>query len=64
MAAVTHGGWLASFLSRARPKAGVVRQSSKVYEFTERAYRKNGGVSPELKRVYKAYLDNQKLPSR
>ncbi len=62
MAALTEGGWLARLMPsrRAQTRQARVQQSGKVYEFAERAYRKTGGATPDLKRVYKAYLDNQK----
>lgn len=35
------------------------KQSKKIYAFTQAAYEKNGGATKDLKRVYRAYLENQ-----
>ena len=65
MAALTHGGWFAGFLSRAKPKAGVMPQSRKVQDFSRRVYKETNGPTPELKQLLTSYLrDKQRSRDR
>jgi hypothetical protein len=44
----------------ARP--GDTYNSSKILDFAQKAYKKTGGATVDLKRVYSAYVENQKKP--
>ena len=59
MAALTKPRWLASLFSPAAKTPGT-KSSHRIYEFTQRAHRKTGGPTADLKRVYRAYLENQR----
>ncbi|GLI23456.1 hypothetical protein XFLAVUS301_31300 [Xanthobacter flavus] len=42
---------------KASPK---VTESRRAREFAKKAYNQTGGVTPDLKRVYDAFLDNER----
>jgi hypothetical protein len=41
-------------------KGNMPKQPSRIHEFCEEAYKKTGGATKELKRVYRAYLNSQR----
>jgi hypothetical protein len=60
MAAVIEGGLLARLFGARSSKPSKVAQSKEIYKFTARAHKETNGATPELKRVYRAYLESQK----
>lgn len=62
MAAITKPNWLAALLSPSAKSVGA-KPSRRIYEFTQKAHKRTGGPTAELKRVHQAYLENQRKSS-
>ncbi len=60
MAALSKGG----LFGRLWPQPAPQGKSKKVHDIALRAYKQTNGATDELKRLYKAYRENQAKPSR
>lgn len=60
MAALSKGRLFGRFWSQPVPQG----KSKKAHEIALRAYKQTNGATEELKRLYKAYRENQAKPSK
>lgn len=63
MAAINVGGLFARFAFWGKPPKNAPKQSRVAYDFSRQVYNDTGGPTKDLKRVFRVYLDNQKVVS-
>lgn len=62
MAAISGSGFLARLFGSDSP-ARPAKRSTRIYTFIKKAHKETHGATPDLKRVYQAYLDSTKRKS-